>query len=144
MPHFALTEPIRAALTSGRLAHLVTLNADGGPQVSCVYVGLDGDEIVCGHLGEYRKVHNVRRDPRVALSLEAEGSSGPGFSNYLVVTGTARVVEGGAPELLRRLTTSYFGPAAAFPPDGAPAGYVTRIAVEAAYGTGPWQPEGRD
>jgi hypothetical protein len=32
---------------TGRLAHLVTLNKDGGPQVSIVWVGLDGDEIVC-------------------------------------------------------------------------------------------------
>ena len=105
-----LNDAARAALTSGRLAHLVTINPDGSPQVSCVYVTLDGDEIVCGHLREHRKVKNVRRDPRVALSIEAEGSSGPGFQNYLTVEGSASVVEGGAPSLLRRIMVAYFEP----------------------------------
>jgi PPOX class probable F420-dependent enzyme len=133
-----LNDAARAALTSGRLAHLVTINPDGSPQVSCVYVTLDGDEIVCGHLAEHRKVKNVRRDPRVALSMEAEGSSGPGFSHYLTVEGTASVVEGGAPSLLRRIMVDYFGTDSSFPPPGAPEGYVIRIRPRRLYGVGPW------
>jgi hypothetical protein len=39
--------------------------------VSIVWVGLDGEEIVAAHLPEHRKVRNMRRDPRVALSVEA-------------------------------------------------------------------------
>jgi PPOX class probable F420-dependent enzyme len=133
-----LNDAARAALTSGRLAHLVTINPDGSPQVSCVYVTLDGDEIVCGHLAEHRKVKNVRRDPRVALSMEAEGSSGPGFAHYLTVEGSASVVEGGAPSLLRRIMVDYFGPDNSFPPPGAPEGYVIRIRPGRLYGVGPW------
>jgi Pyridoxamine 5'-phosphate oxidase len=45
-----LNDTVLQALTAGHLAHLVTLNKDGSPQVSIVWVGLDGDEIVCGHL----------------------------------------------------------------------------------------------
>ena len=45
-----LTEAARTALTAGRLAHLTTLNADGSPHVSAVWIGLDGDDIVIGHL----------------------------------------------------------------------------------------------
>jgi PPOX class probable F420-dependent enzyme len=133
-----LNDAARAALTSGRLAHLVTINLDGSPQVSCVYVTLDGDDIVCGHLGEYRKVKNVRRDPRVALSIEAEGSSGPGFPHYLSVEGSASVVEGGAPSLLRRIMIDYFGTDSSFPPPGAPEGFVIRIQPRRLYGVGPW------
>jgi PPOX class probable F420-dependent enzyme len=66
-----LTQQVRDLLTSGRLAHLVTINPDGSPQMSVVWVGLDGDEIVSGHLGDRQKLRNVRRDPRVALSLDA-------------------------------------------------------------------------
>ena len=51
-----LNEAVRQALTAGHLAHLVTLNPDGSPQVSVVWVGLDGDEIVCAHLGSWKKV----------------------------------------------------------------------------------------
>jgi PPOX class probable F420-dependent enzyme len=53
------------------LAHLVTLEPDGRPQVSIVWIGLDGDALVAAHLLEHRKVRNIRRDPRVALSVEA-------------------------------------------------------------------------
>jgi PPOX class probable F420-dependent enzyme len=132
-----LNDATRQALTSGRLAHLVTLNPDGSPQASLVYVGLEDDEIVAAHLGEYRKVKNVRRDPRVVLSVEADGST-RGLSNYLVVAGTARVMEGGAPAILQRLAHDYLGPDVTFPPPGSPEGYVTRISPEQVYGIGPW------
>lgn len=52
-----LPDSAREVLESDGLAHLVTLNADGSPQVTCV----------CGHLGRYQKVKNIERDPRVTL-----------------------------------------------------------------------------
>ena len=48
-----LNDTIRQALIAGHLAHLVTLNKDGSPQASIVWVGLDGDAIVSGHLNPY-------------------------------------------------------------------------------------------
>jgi nitroimidazol reductase NimA-like FMN-containing flavoprotein (pyridoxamine 5'-phosphate oxidase superfamily) len=62
-----LTDDLRRALTAGRLAHLATINPDGSPQVSVVWIGLDGDDIVVGHLGGGRKVANIAHDPRVGL-----------------------------------------------------------------------------
>jgi nitroimidazol reductase NimA-like FMN-containing flavoprotein (pyridoxamine 5'-phosphate oxidase superfamily) len=50
----------RAVIESGRLGHLVTLNADGSPQVTCVWVGLQGDELVTAHLGDQQKLRNIR------------------------------------------------------------------------------------
>lgn len=128
-------------LESDRLAHLVTLNPDGSPQVSCVWVGLEGDEIVSGHLGTRQKVRNVERDPRVAFSIEAKGTNELGLQEYLVVHGRGRIQEGGAPELLQRLARTYIGPDAVFPlmPDPPP-GFVTRITVERLGGVGPWAP----
>jgi len=46
----ALPTSAREVLESAALAHFVTINPDGSPQVSCVWVGLDGDEIVAAHL----------------------------------------------------------------------------------------------
>jgi hypothetical protein len=43
-----LNDAARTAITSGNIAHLVTLNADGSPQASAVWVGLDGEDIVTG------------------------------------------------------------------------------------------------
>ncbi len=66
-----LPDSARAVLESAALAHLVTLNPDGSPQVTVVWVDLDGDQIVSGHLPDHRKLRNIRRDGRVALTLEA-------------------------------------------------------------------------
>jgi PPOX class probable F420-dependent enzyme len=136
-----LPESARELIESGALAHLVTLGADGSPQISCVWVGLDRDEIVSGHLGERQKLANVRRDPRVALSLEGTHLRPPGLKEYLVVHGRARVEEGGAPELLQRLAHTYLGPEVKFPPmDAPPPGYTLRITVQRIGGIGPWMP----
>ena len=135
-----LTEDVRGALTSGHLAHLVTLEPDGTPQVTMVWVGLEDDEIVAGHLGVWRKVANVRRDPRVVLSMETGGPAPYGLAEYLVVHGRARVTEGGAQELLQHLAHVYLGPDVTFPPiDNPPPGYITRITPGRIGGVGPWR-----
>jgi PPOX class probable F420-dependent enzyme len=130
----------RALLESDALAHLVTLNPDGSPQASAIWVGLDGDEIVSGHMAHRLKVRNVERDPRVLLSIEGRGVNAMGLREYLVVHGHARVQQGGAAELLQRLAWVYLGPDVTFPPRGAPpdAGYVLRITPERISGVGPW------
>ena len=134
-----LTPEARDVLTAGRLAHLVTVNGDGSPQVSIDWVGLDRDEIVSGHLGVRQKLRNVERDPRVVLSLETGHRNAIGLDEYLIVRGTARVTEGGAPELLQRLAQVYLGPDTMFPPvDDPPPGYVLRVLPESIGGVGPW------
>src|SRR5512141_2161999 len=94
---------IRALIETGCLAHLVTLNADGSPQVTLVWIGIDGDEIVAAHLPKNQKVKNILSDPRVAISLEAKTKSAMGLTEYAVLYGQAHIQEGGAPELLQKL-----------------------------------------
>jgi PPOX class probable F420-dependent enzyme len=135
----SLPQSARLLIDSDALAHLVTMNPDGSPQVTCIWVGLDGDEIVSGHLAEQQKLRNVARDPRVALSIEGTESQPPGLKQYLVIHGRARLVEGGAPELLQRLAHVYLGPEVKCPPmEDPPPGHVMRIAVERIGGIGPW------
>jgi len=135
----ALPDAARELLESDALGHLVTVNHDGSPQVTCVWVGVEGDELVTAHLMEQQKIRNVRRDPRVVLSLEGSRIHPPGLKEYLVVHGTAWLQEGGAPELLQRLAHVYLGPDVKFPPmDDPPPGHVMRIAVERLGGVGPW------
>jgi PPOX class probable F420-dependent enzyme len=138
-----LDDYARALIGSGADATLVTLNPDGSPQVSVVWVALQttpegDDEIVTAHLAEHKKVRNARRDGRVALTVLSLDRSGP-MTPYLSITGTARVEEGGAPELLAELAKTMIGPDARFPPmDDPPPGFVTRITIDKVGGVGPW------
>ncbi len=135
----AIPQSARAVLEGPHLAHVVTVNPDGSPHVSCVWVGLDGDEVVFGSLAAWRKLRNLERDPRISLSVEAPGANAVGMQHYLVIEGTARVQPGGAPELLQELAYVYVGPGVRFPPmDDPPPGSVVRITVDRLTGAGPW------
>jgi PPOX class probable F420-dependent enzyme len=135
-----LPDEAKELIRAGALGHLVTSNADGSPQVTCVWVGVDGDDLLTAHLDlRQRKLANVRRDPRVALSFEGTRVHPPGLREYLVVHGRAAIEEGGGPELLQELARVYLGPDVRFPPiDDPPPGVRLRIAVERLGGIGPW------
>ncbi|MEA2381899.1 MAG: hypothetical protein QOH72_1870 [Solirubrobacteraceae bacterium] len=129
----------RVLVESSALAHLVTLEPDGRPQMSCVWVGMDGDDLVFASLGRRRKLDNIARDPRVSLSIEGTKSNAMGLREYLVVHGTGRIEEGGGPELLQRLAHTYLGADVTFPPmDDPPPGVVVHITPERLGGVGPW------
>jgi PPOX class probable F420-dependent enzyme len=132
----SLAELIR----SGALGHLVTTNPDGSPQVTCVWVGVDGDALQTAHLNPHqKKVRNVAQRPNVVLSFEGTELQPPGLKQYAVVHGTATVEEGGAPELLQELAHVYLGPDVRFPPmDSPPPGVRLRITVDRVGGVGPW------
>jgi PPOX class probable F420-dependent enzyme len=137
---------LREVIEKGPLAHLTTFNADGSPQVTVVWVGIDGDELVHSHLALHQKIRNIRRDPRVVLSFLSDKTNAQGLREYAVVYGNARVTEGGAVELLHRLAPLYLGPGADFPP---PAmrnipGYITHITPSRISGIGPWAAKGAD
>ncbi|MFP5256859.1 MAG: PPOX class F420-dependent oxidoreductase [Acidimicrobiia bacterium] len=134
-----LSPAARALLEGPNLAHVVTVNPDGSPHVSCVWVGLDGDEVVFASLGPWRKLRNLARDPRIVLSVESGEAAASGMREYLVVQGRARVEPGGAPQLLQELARTYIGPDVRFPPmDDPPAGSTVHITVEKVSGVGPW------
>lgn len=135
-----LNEAARALIRSGALGHLATINPDGSPQVTMVWVGIDGDELVTAHLPEHlRKLENIRRDPRVAISFEGTETNPIGLREYLVVRGEARITEGGAAELLHSLSQTYIGPGTRFPPmPDPPSGVVVHVRVTGVGGVGPW------
>ncbi len=72
----SLPPELRDLIESGPMAHLTTINADGSPQVSVIWVGLDRDDLVSGHMSRYAKLRNIERDPRVVLSFDAPRAPG--------------------------------------------------------------------
>ena len=65
----SLPDELKAAIDSKSYAHLTTLDADGAPQASAMWIMRDGDQIVMNTAEGRRKWRNMKRDPRVAISL---------------------------------------------------------------------------
>lgn len=135
-----LSEDALELLRSAAVATVATLDPDGTPHLSSAWVGVEGTEVVFGTLNDQRKLMNLRRDPRIALTIHSDRVNPWGLREYLVLNGTARIIEGGAPELLQRLARTYLGPDVVFPamPDPPP-GYVTRVRIERISGVGSWR-----
>jgi PPOX class probable F420-dependent enzyme len=133
-----LPRELRELIESGPMAHLSTINADGSPQVSVIWIGLDGDALVSGHMSRYAKLRNMERDPRVVLSFDAPRVPGAFLNPYAAVRARAVVQPTDeAWDLLNRLTKIYISPDTEFPAPKGP-GYIVRYSVERIGGVGPW------
>ena len=134
----ALPQELRDLIESGPMAHLSTINPDGAPQVSVIWIGLDGDDLVSGHMGRWVKLRNIERDPRVVLSFDAPRTPGVFLNPYAVVRARATIEPSDeAWDLLDRLAKVYISPDTEFPAPKGP-GFIVRYAVERIGGVGPW------
>lgn len=126
-----LNAAARDLLASGPLAHVVTLNPDGSPHVTCTWVTLDDDTLLIAVLTLRQKIKNLRRDPRIVVSFEAQSKNAMGLTDYLVVHGEATITEGGAAALLQEQAHVYMGPGTKFPQmENPPPGYLVRIHIK--------------
>jgi PPOX class probable F420-dependent enzyme len=135
-----LPRELRDLIASGPMAHLSTINADGSPQVTVIWIGLDGDDLVSGHMSWQAKLRNIERDPRVVLSFDAPRVPGVFLNEYAVLRARAAVQPSDDVwNLLNRLAKVYMSPDAEFPAPKGP-GYVVRYSIERIGGVGPWAP----
>ena len=112
--------------------------------MTVIWIGLDGDEIVSGHMSHHRKLRNIERDPRVVLSFLGPREHAAVLSPYAVLRARARVEPSdGTWDLLDRLTKLYMSPDEEFPAPKGP-GYLVRYEVERISGVGPWVPRSSD
>jgi len=95
------------ALVNGRNAGILgTLNPDGSPQTSVVWVGEVGDDLVISSAAGRRKVLNLERDPRASLTIVDMAD----MERYIEVRGTATVAEDAGRALAVALGEKYVGP----------------------------------
>jgi PPOX class probable F420-dependent enzyme len=138
----SIPAPVEALLGSDALAHLVTLNSDGTPQVSVVWCGVANEEVVFCTESATAKVRNIRRDPRVVLSIEDEARNLSGTQQHLVIRGTARVVGPVDQALCDKLCRVYVGRADHPLNLGrSPTAVTVAITVDRIGGNGPWVAE---
>lgn len=133
-----LPRELREVVESGPMAHLSTLNADGSPQVTVIWIGMDGDDLVSCHLSWHVKLRNIERDPRVVLSFVAPPQPGVFLTPYVTIRARGAIESRDDTwDLLDRMAKVYMGPDADFPAPRSP-GYVVRYDVERIGGIGPW------
>jgi PPOX class probable F420-dependent enzyme len=101
-----LTEEQKELFEQTNIGHLATINEDGTPQVTPVWVDVEGDQILINTAEGRNKVKNIRRDPRV--SVEVVDQQDP----YKTVSVQGRVVEmrkQGADQHIDSLAKKYLG-----------------------------------
>jgi PPOX class probable F420-dependent enzyme len=64
-----LSDEVRALIDGKNFATVATLDPDGGPQTPVIWIGLDDGDLVFSATEDRRKVRNLRRDPRVSVSI---------------------------------------------------------------------------
>src|SRR3954467_15166164 len=84
-----LNDAVRKIIDGPNLAVLATINPDGSPQTSVVWVGRDGDDVLISSAAGRRKDKNLRRDPRASLSVIDKDDP----LQYAEIRGTATVTE---------------------------------------------------
>ncbi|MFI6393473.1 PPOX class F420-dependent oxidoreductase [Nonomuraea sp. NPDC050547] len=100
-----LSDTARKILDAPNIGVLATLNPDGSPQTSVVWVGTDGDDVVISSQSGRRKVTNLERDPRASLSVF--DLTDPDL--YVEVRGVTTVTEDEGRRLAVELAEKYEG-----------------------------------
>ena len=101
-----ISKEARRIIEGPNLAHFVTLMKDGSPQVTPVWVDHDGTHVLINTAEGRQKPRNLRRDPRVALSVVDREST----NHYVQVRGrVVEVITEGAREHINKLSHKYNG-----------------------------------
>src|SRR4051812_31559067 len=69
-----LSDGVKQLILAKKFGHLSTLMKDGSPQISTVWIDLEGDNILVNTNEGRTKPRNVRRDPRVAIAIPESGN----------------------------------------------------------------------
>ena len=102
----ALPQPIKTVLADKAYGHVVTSNAEGQPRLTMVWMDVDGDEVLFNTAEGRRKVDDLRRDPRVTVSVQDPHNP----QAYAVFYGKARTItQEGARAHIDKLAKRFLG-----------------------------------
>ncbi|MEU2421230.1 PPOX class F420-dependent oxidoreductase [Streptomyces sp. NPDC007851] len=101
----SLSEDLKNLLDSPVFVNIATIQPDGSPQVSPVWVKRDGDDLLISTTRGRQKEKNLRRDPRVTVLVQRFDAP----YSYAEVRGHAELTTKGAQELIDELSHKYTG-----------------------------------
>lgn len=100
-----LPDTAKRLLDAPTFVTVSTVNPDGGPQATVVWVKREGDDVLFSTVRGRRKERNLARDPRISLSFFDPANS----YWYTELRGAVTVTEDGGPELIQELSQKYNG-----------------------------------
>ena len=100
-----LPESVKKVLQDKAYGHVMTFNAGGRPQVTMVWVDVEGDEVLFNTADGRLKPRNLRADPRVIISVQDRNEP----QSYMVVHGAATITETGADAHIDKLAKRFLG-----------------------------------
>jgi PPOX class probable F420-dependent enzyme len=98
-------EEMRKLLDGRNFATVATLNRDGGPQTSVVWIARDRDTVLFSTTAGRQKARNLARDPRISLTVF--DSNDP--YQTLEIRGTVELIEDPEKSLPRTVSQKYLG-----------------------------------
>ncbi len=101
----ALPESLSKVLIDKAYGHVITFNADGSPQVTMVWMDAEGNQPLYNTADGRIKISNLRRDPRIMVSVQDRNNP----QSYAVITGKAKVTAEGADEHIDRMAKRFLG-----------------------------------
>lgn len=99
-----LSDHAKALIDAHPFATLCTIQADGSPHASILWITRDGDTPLLSTTIGRRKERNLRGDPRVSIVVAGESPY-----DYVEIRGTATMTETGGRELIDDLAMVYNG-----------------------------------
>ena len=102
----ALPDELKAVIDGKSFAHLTTLDPDGAPQASAMWVLRDGDQIVFNTAEGRRKWRNMKNDPRVAISISPADKS---YENWSIQGTVVKMRTAGGVAVIDQLAQKYLG-----------------------------------
>ena len=127
-----LPQSVKNLLKDKAYGHVITFNANGKPQTTMVWMDVDGDEVLFNTSEGRRKTDNLRRDPRVIVSVQDRNNP----QAYAIVHGKAKITDVGADEHIDQLAERFLGPGKKVRQPGDKR-VIVRIAVDKVAGSGP-------
>jgi PPOX class probable F420-dependent enzyme len=100
-----LPQSVKKLLEDKAYGHVITYGPSGTPQVTMVWADVDGDDVVFNTAEGRLKPQNLRRDPRVIVSVQDRNDP----QSYAVFHGKARLEEAGADAHIDKLAKRFLG-----------------------------------
>jgi len=101
-----LPDKVKAMLDGPNFAHVATINADGSPQNTMVWIDRDGDLITFNTAEGRVKTDNMKRDPRVSISIYDDDKP---YINAAIMGRVVKMTHDGADEHIDALGVKYTG-----------------------------------